>query len=284
MASPMFDLSSKRAVVVGAASGIGRQAALALAAHGAEVVFADRDLAGAESAATEAADSAIARSPAPATGAAGAPPPAGARSPAAATVRAFALDVLDDQAVAAAPGALGPVDILVFTAATNVRKRILDYRLDELDRVVALNLRASFHLIASFGRAMCARGTGSIIAFSSIRAVTVEPGQAVYAATKAGLVQLVRTAAVEMGPAGVRVNAVSPGVVETPLTAQIRRDPAWYGAYAAKTALGRWARADELAGAVVYLASDASSYVTGSVLTVDGGWTAIDGRYEPPSM
>ena len=80
-----------------------------------------------------------------------------------------------------------------------------------------------------------------------------------------------------------RANVVAPGVVETPLTAPIKAQPAWYQAYADKPILRRWAQPDELAGAVVYLASDASSYVTGTVLFVDGGWTAADGRYDPPS-
>lgn len=250
----LFRLDGKHAVVVGAGSGIGRESALALAAHGARVTAADRDLAAAEE--TVALGNHL---------------------------TAYRLDVLDEQAVIEAARTLGDVDVLVFTAATNVRKRILDYTGEEFDRVVALNLRASFDLIRAFGGPMAARGRGSIVGFSSIRATTVEAGQSVYAATKAGLVQLLRTAAAELGPSGVRANAIAPGVVETPLTAQIKANPAWYDAYAQKGALGRWATPDELAGAVVYLASDASSFVTGSVLHVDGGWTAVDGRFDPPN-
>ncbi|GAA1711377.1 SDR family oxidoreductase [Kribbella yunnanensis] len=246
----LFRLDGKHALVIGAGSGIGRESALALAAHGAQVTCADRDLAAAQ---------------------------------ATATGTAYELDILDDDAITRAVTELDPVDVLVFTAATNVRKRILDYTSDEFDRVVSLNLRASFQLIRAFGKDMAQRGSGSIIGFSSIRGTTVEPGQSVYAATKAGLVQLLRTAAAELGPSGVRANAIAPGVVETPLTAQIKADPAWYDAYAQKGALSRWAQPSELAGAVVYLASDAASFVTGSVLAVDGGWTAVDGRFDPPT-
>ncbi|MGW0481892.1 SDR family NAD(P)-dependent oxidoreductase [Nonomuraea sp. NPDC003214] len=249
----LFRLDGRRAVVIGAGSGIGRESALALAAHGADVVCADRDLAAATATAERCGGS------------------------------ARLLDVLDTGELRAAAAAEHPVDVLVFTAATNVRKRLLNYTGEEFDRVVDLNLRASFEVIRAFGAGMVERGRGSIIGFASIRASVTEPGQGVYSATKAGLVQLLRTAAAEFGPSGVRVNAIAPGVVETPLTKQIKDNPAWYDAYAAKSALGRWATADEMAGAVVYLASDAAGFVTGSVLHVDGGWTAVDGRFDPPN-
>jgi NAD(P)-dependent dehydrogenase (short-subunit alcohol dehydrogenase family) len=250
----LFDLSGREVVVVGAGSGIGRESALALAAHGARVVLADRDEAAAAATAELAGDRA----------------------------RVYPLDVLDSAAIEAAAADLSSAGALVFTPATNVRKSMTSYTDEEFDRVVSLNLRASFNLIRHFAGSLAQRGGGSIVAFSSIRASTVEPGQSVYAATKAGLEQLVKTAAAEFGNRGVRVNAIRPGVVETPLTAQLAADESWAGAYADKTALRRWARPQELAGAVVYLVSDAASYVTGSTLTVDGGWTAQDGRYEPP--
>ena len=129
---------------------------------------------------------------------------------------------------------------------------------------------------------MVESGGGSIIVFSSIRSLVVEQGQGVYAATKAGVLQLVKTLAVELADKGVRVNAIGPGVVNTPLTAQIKNNPDWYNAYASRSALGRWAEVDEMVGPVVYLASPASSYVTGTIHFVDGGWTAIDGRFTPP--
>ncbi len=91
-----------------------------------------------------------------------------------------------------------------------------------------------------------------------------------------------RTLAAELGPHGVRVNAIGPGVVDTPLTAPIAANKDWYSAYANKSALGRWAKPHEMAGAVVYLASDAGSFATGTLTIVDGGWTAVDGRFTPP--
>lgn len=246
----LFDLTGRSALVIGA-GGIGAEVAMALAAHGATVTAADLD----GETARGVADS------------------CGGRS---ATV-----DVTDTASVATLLAA-GCPDVLVTTVGMNVRKALADYTDDDFDRVLRINLRGVFTLLRAFGPAMAARGGGSVVAFSSIRGQTVEPGQGAYAASKAGLVQLIRTAAAEYGPAGVRCNAIAPGVVATELTGQIRADEQWSRAYADKGALRRWAQPGEMAGAAVFLASDAASFVTGSVLLVDGGWTAVDGRFDPP--
>ncbi len=253
----MFDLSGKTALVVGAGSGIGAASAHGLAAFGARVFCADLDAASAEETVREIRDQ----------GGDG---------------EALELDVRHTESVKAAAGQVGAPDVLVSTPSMNVRKPLLEVTDEEFDRVVDLNLKGTFRLVREFGRSMAERGSGSIIAFSSIRAQVVEPGQGVYAATKAGTLQMFRALAAELGGRGVRVNVVAPGVVETPLTAQIKEQPEWYEAYADKSILGRWAQPHEMVGAVVFLASGASSYVTGSFMLVDGGWTAADGRFMPP--
>ncbi len=259
----MFSLQGRTAAIVGSGSGIGEAVAIGCAEAGAGVHCLDID--------TEAA----------------------ART--AATIRAAGgeaasarLDIVDGAAVTAALEAVatahGSLDVVVCTPGVNVRKPLLDYTDDEIDRVLGLNLKGGAHVIQAAGRIMRAQGSGSIILFSSIRSVVVEPGQSMYAATKAGIVQMVRAAAAELGPHGVRVNAVAPGVIDTPLTAPIKDSPDWYGAYAARNIFNRWGSAREMAGPTVFLASDAASYVTGTVLFADGGWTAVDGRFTPPGM
>ncbi len=142
-------------------------------------------------------------------------------------------------------------------------------------------MKGILRLMRIFGRMMSERKSGSIIVFSSVRATVVESGRGVCAATKAGALQMARVLATELGRDGVRVNAIAPGVVETPLTEQIKADDDWRRAYAEKSVLGRWAKPGELVGPVVYPASDASPCVTGSYMHADGGWTAADGRFEP---
>jgi len=201
---------------------------------------------------------------------------------------AFSVDIRHraavDDCLADLRRAHGRLDGVVSTPSVNVRKPLLDYTDADYERVVDLNLRGNLNVLRAAGGVMSTDGAGSIVLLSSIRSLVVEPGQSVYAATKAGIVQLVRGAAAELGPKGVRVNAIAPGIVDTPLTSPIRERPDWRDAYTRKTALGRWARPEEIARPTLFLVSDAASYVTGSVMLVDAGWTAIDGRFTPPGM
>jgi NAD(P)-dependent dehydrogenase (short-subunit alcohol dehydrogenase family) len=263
MAGDMFKLDGKVVAVIGAGGGIGEAVALAAGAQGAHVACFDLNEV---NAATVAAQIAAAGG----------------------SAQAGVIDLTDERQVELGLTALaqvhGKLDGLVCTPAINVRKPILKYSLSEFDTVVSLNLRGNFAALMTAGRIMTAQRSGSIVLFSSIRSLVTEPGQSVYAMTKAGIVQLARTAAVEWGALGVRVNAIGPGVVETPLTAPIKANHDWYQAYAMKNPMQRWAQPSEMAGPTVFLLSDAASYVTGTVIYADGGWLAADGRFTPPGM
>jgi len=254
----LFDLAGKTAVVLGAASGIGKASVEALAALGANVICADKDREGVERTAAE----------------------IGTHVKAAAHV-VDAGKAEDVAALAAAAQAFSPrIDIAVTTPAVHIRKAFLDYSDEEYDRIVDLNLRGVFLFLRAFGRIMRTQNGGSLIATSSMRAMTLEPGLAIYGATKAGIIQLVRGLASELGPSGVRVNAVVPSIVDTALVAPLKARPDIFNKLAAHTAFNRWSEPSEVATAVTFLASDAASYVTGTAMMVDGGWTAIDG---PPT-
>ena len=255
-----FSLAGAEVVVIGGASGIGEATALLAAASGARVAVADRDREGAERVAAAIGE----------RGGEGLAADMDVRS--GESVEALFAD-LDDRG-------FRPTG-LVATPGINVRKPIAETSAAEFDRVVGLNLRGTFETLRVGGPRLARSGGGSIVLLSSIRSLVVEPGQGVYAATKAGIVQLARTAAAEFAAAGVRVNALAPGVVETPLTKPVEARPDWKRAYTGKTLLGRWATAEEIAGPAVFLLSPAARYLTGSVLFVDGGWTAADGRFDP---
>ena len=261
--SDLFRLDGKVVAVIGAGSGIGRAVAIGAARQGAQVTCLDVNAAAAEEVSQEIRDEK-------------------------GRADAHALDIVDaeetDRALARIASETGRLDGLICTPSINVRKKLLDYAEAEFDHVVRINLKGSFNVVRAAGRVMTAQQSGSIVIFSSIRSLVVEPGQAIYSMTKAGILQLVRGAACEFGSAGVRVNAVGPGVIETPLTAPIKAHPEWYQAYAQKNILKRWAKAEEMVGPTLFLVSDAASYVTGTILYADGGWLAVDGRFTPPGM
>lgn len=256
----MFDLTGKIAAIIGGASGIGEAVTLGAVKMGATVTCLDVKAAAAAATAAKAGGGAT----------------------------SGVVDITDAASVNAALDAIvaqhGRLDIVICTPSINVRKKILDYQGEELARVLNVNISGNFNVLQAAGRIMTAQRTGSIVLFSSIRSLVVEPGQSVYSATKAGILQLARGAACEFGPYGVRVNCVGPGVVETPLTAPIKANADWYNAYAAKNSFNRWAQPEEMVGPTLFLASDAASYVNGTIIYADGGWLAQDGRFTPPGM
>jgi 2-deoxy-D-gluconate 3-dehydrogenase len=246
-----FHLEGRVALVTGSSRGLGRAAAIALAEAGADVALLDRG----DASDTQARIEALGR-----------------------RVHRMQLDfaaAAPDQlaaAVAEADEALGAVDILVNNAGTIRRAPAVDYPASDWDEVLAVNVSAVFHLSQAAGRRMIARGQGRIVNIASM--LSFQGGVLVpaYTASKHAVAGLTKALANEWAPHGVTVNAIAPGYMVTDNTAALRADADRNASISARIPMGRWGTPADLQGLFVYLASDASSYLTGAVIPVDGGW------------
>jgi len=248
--TPSFDLTGKTALVTGAGRGIGLAAATALAQAGASVTLAARSAGEVEAAAV-------------------------AIVAAGGTARGLALDVTDLDRVAATLEAEGPFDILVNNAGTNRPASFLDVSVADFDVVMAINVRAAFFVAQAVAKGLVAAGrAGSIINISSQMGLVGGPRRSVYCATKWAVEGFSKSMALDLAPHQIRVNTVCPTFIETPMTQPFLADPAFRESVVSKIKLGRVGQVEDLMGAMVFLASDASALMTGSSLVVDGGWTA----------
>ena len=249
-----FRLNGKIALVTGGARGLGLTMATALAEAGADVALAGRSRDACETSATG-----IART-------------TGRRAKAFAADVTLAADV--DRLVTDVEAQLGPVDILVNSAGINIRGSVDQLPEVDWDTVININLKGTFLCSRAFGPRMVPRGWGRVINMGSILSFIAIPGRAPYAAAKAGVMNLTRVLALEWAGTGVTANAICPGPFATEMNRALLDDPVKYQEFVKQIPMGRWGELDEMAGAVVFLASPGSSFVTGSALFVDGGWTA----------
>ncbi|MHB1877107.1 MAG: SDR family NAD(P)-dependent oxidoreductase [Streptosporangiaceae bacterium] len=249
----LFDLTGKTAFVTGASRGIGRAMAAALADAGADVAVVARTAAGL----ADVADDVTA---------------AGRRAV------VIPADVTDEASVAAAVGTaideLGHVDIVINNAGgSNFMVGFRDLRISGWEKLIRLNLTSAVYVCHAFADHLLGRGSGSVINVASVAGVASAPLLSPYGAAKAGLISLTKSLAVEWAGSGVRVNALCPGWTATELNRNLWEDPLAGPATVATVPMRRWARAEEMAGPAVFLASDAASYLTGQTLVVDGGQT-----------
>jgi NAD(P)-dependent dehydrogenase (short-subunit alcohol dehydrogenase family) len=249
-----FRLDGKVALVTGGARGLGQTMATALAEAGADVALAGRSLDSTETAASSLGSA------------------TGRRA------KGFAADVTRqadiDRLVADVEAALGPIDILINNAGVNIRGPINQLTEEDWDTVVDTNLKGPFLCARAVGPGMVKRGWGRVINMASVLGVIALAGRAPYASSKAGIINLTRVLALEWAGTGVTANAICPGAFATEMNRQLLDDPVKYKEFVSRIPMGRWGELEELAGAAVFLASPASSYVTGSAVFVDGGWTA----------
>ncbi len=191
------------------------------------------------------------------------------------SAKTIALDVGDIAAVEDTLGGEAPFDILFNNAGVNRQGPMGDVSEADFDFVANINIKAAFFVAKTVAKRMVAAGRpGSIINASSMMGHVAGPNRTTYVTSKHAIEGLTKAMAIELGPHGIRVNSVAPAVIETEMTAPILSDPARRGWLEGKTALGRFGRVEDMMGPVLFLASDASAFVTGTSLLVDGGWTA----------
>lgn len=250
----LFDLTGQVALVTGASRGFGRTIAGALAEAGANLVVTSRRLADVEAVAADLL-------------------PSGRK------VLPLQMDVTRrdevEEAVRRAVASLGKIDILVNNAGINIRKPALDLTDGDWEQTLDTNLKGCFRVAQVVGRHMVARQEGRIVNIASMLASVTIPERAAYASSKGGLVQMTRTLAVEWAPHNVRVNAICPGPFLTDLNTVILNDPEKVKFFTDRMPMKRFGRPEELHGAVIFFASEASSFITGTTLYIDGGWTAL---------
>lgn len=249
MATALFDLTGRRALVTGSSQGIGLALARGLAAAGAELVLNGRD------------PGKLAEAVAAVPGSA-----------------ALAFDVTDHEGVRAAvdrfEAETGPIDILVNNAGMQFRAPLEEFPADAFERLLQTNIASIFHVGQACARHMIGRGRGKIINIASVQTALARPSIAPYTATKGAVGNLTKGMATDWARRGLQCNAIAPGYFDTPLNAALVADPDFSAWLEKRTPAGRWGRVEELVGACVFLASDASSFVNGHVLYVDGGITA----------
>jgi len=253
MSFPGFDLTGRTAVVIGGTSGIGRAIAHGLARSGANVVCSSRRSEEVEKAATEIED--LGRK----------------------TIRCVS-DVSDrtslDTLLSTSVDTFGKVDILVNSAGRTKREPTLEQSEEDWNAILETNLNGTLRACQVFGRHMIANGYGRIINIASLSTFVSLFEVAAYAASKAAVASLTKSLAIEWAKQGVNVNAIAPGVFRTALNQKLLDETPRGQEFLTRTPMGRFGNVEELAGAAVFLASDAASYVTGEVLVVDGGFLA----------